>query len=1143
MANCDDLFQQIQALQQKRQALDEVDGVLRSESSPPEEDPARRFVFRDRRTGQNLETNFSEMWNDLARDPQALQEYAERAAGARSKPAGANGEFENFAQMVDRMGVDSAVRLGSMLQALTGDWAKYSPSDFNLITEVNDSSAFASRLQRAFEDAGIQISKDQLSQAIATNVAPFVNILNNATKLQVFSDITRNNAIGKMQAIADEVAATGLPPTPAAKAEFVDAYIKSLFAHRSLRVAKRRSGQLLQQWQRLIGEDQALDGSLWQMTGAEAKAEAGQMAEELIGATTADLVGPDSAAGKFIDAANKGASGQLEMTELIDAAKVQGLDPLAGLDRGFDWKDQARSYYKDSILFSAKTQAVANYLSQKLVFIAEGVKKAAGNGPLIRQAGKAAEYGPLIQEGATTTFRDLFKSNIDGARAAAEAALRAEVLIKQGWGESIRKGFFDANAPFAGNPDAFGISTGAIPIPEQYKIAKQVLEDPWDAKRLPIQIRDKWMVSSKLVTNRLLEKAMSRMTGKEVKLPVTSALQMLGAVDQRAGLRVFATDRANDFFIQSFREGPDWSWNQRKQYVDKKLQDILYTADPSQQQIASFRKQYDLGEEISNDEIANYIAAEKVGVPVLSEPGARKSWDFAQYARMQNRPSEGLGKMGDDAMRPIRKNDYGDMIVSFWRSPWNQTFWDMALGAPPIQNTARVVFKIAQKEPIPAELLAATQAGWVMFGGMLTLFSALDNEHGKLTGRAPTDANERRQWYLAGNRENSVFGIPLNLGGIPVLNTLFLWKDLKEAVVNGTYTGWDKQSAWWNLMQVGTAQIMRQTGFRALQVLGEALTEQTPEAFQRLAAFIANGQVNPFSGPLRTLEGAMGMGSDTVQFNRGMSNVDRYMIEQVGEDDPMQQMLEGLQNFLRAGSPLLAAVAGASVKETDYLGRNITPWNDWIWKSEWPVGVPMHWNAESKVYATLHRLGLLDPPDELMKGRIFDVPMDRDAEKEFNYYSGFVKGGEYTAHPLFGGKTLYKSSYKIPYDIPGVSQQTIAGSIPVDMSDLLNRATNGRTQWEAINYVINSQEYKKWDRNPETTTDPRVKDMPLSLRRQQPGAWALRAVKDYYAQLARDRMEVSDTPSAVELRRLRGKLRAMQSQKAAQQRADLITSP
>ena len=1122
MSKCDDLFQQIQALEQRRREIETGYSILEnSQRSADEPDPARNFVLRDKGTGQELETNFDEMWKGLANDPDAYQGWAARAAGERSKPIGANGEFENFAQLVDRMGIDNAAQMGAMLQALTGQWAKWNPNDFRMITAVNDKEVFGERLVQAFADAGINIQKDQLSQAIAGNVAPFLGILDNGARAQVYTDITRSNAIRKMEEIAAEVELTGLPPSPGAKGEFVDSYIKALFAHRGLRIAKRRSGQLLQQWQRFVGEDQALPGSLWEVTGKQAEAELDQMATELIGATPAELVGEGTIPQRFVEAANKGGSGQLEMRELIDAAKVDGLDPLAGLDRKYDYREQARSYYKDSILFAGKTQVVANYLSQKVVFLAEGYKKAAGNGVLIRQ-------------GATLFHRDLLKDNLNGARAAAEAYMRADVHIRQSWSESIRKGFFESNTPFAGNPDAFGASTGSIPLATQYEIAQKVLEEPWDAKRFPIQLRDKLQVSLKLLANRKLEQALSKAYGSEVKLPVTPALQMLGAVDQRAGLRVYMTDRANDFFIKSFWEGPDWTWPERRAYVDKKLQDVLYSSNPSAEQVSSFRKQHKLGEEISNDEIAAYIASEKIGVPVLTEPENMKSWEFAQYSRMQNKPT-GVGAIGDQMMRPFRKNDYGDMIVSFWRSPWNQMFWDMSFGAPPIINTAKVINNIRLEKEVPPELLAATQAGWITFGSMLAMFAALDSEVGKLTGSAPLDANERREWLMH-NKPNSVFGIPYNLGGIPVLNTLFLWKDLKDKFASGNYSDQDKQNAWWNLMQVGTGQVMRQTGFRSLQMLSDALTEQTPAAFQRLAAFIANGQLNPSSGIMRTAEGLMGMGADTVEFNRSPGSMDAYMIEEIGADDPLKQMLDGLQNFVRAGSPLMAAMTGGTLKETDWLGRNITPWNDWITRSEYPAGVPMDWNANNPVYSQLDRLGLLEPPTQLLQSRIWSVPMDNDAAKEYNHYLGTAVGGVYSQHPKYGGKTLYRVPAKVGFMVDDTYMEE-SQSIPADMTNLLDQATQGRTVYEAINFVLQHPEWKKWDANPMTTTDPRVKDMPAEAYREQPGPWLIDHIKQYYATLAEEQMNRSDSPYAQELRDMRAKRLDYKSIDAAELKA------
>ncbi len=497
-----------------------------------------------------------------------------------------------------------------------------------------------------------------------------------------------------------------------------------------------------------------------------------------------------------------------------------------------------------------------------------------------------------------------------------------------------------------------------------------------------------------------------------------------------------------------------------------------------------------------------------------------KSWEFAQYTRMQNKPT-GLGAVGDQMMRPFRKNDYGDMIVSFWRSPWNQMFWDMSLGAPPIMNTARVINNIRLEKEVPPELLAATQAGWITFGAMLAMFASLDNEVGKLTGSAPLDANERKEWLMH-NKPNSVFGIPYNLGGIPVLNTLFLWKDLKDKFASGNYSDQDKPSAWWNLMQVVTGQILHTPGFPSIQMLSDALTPAPPPALQRLAGFIANGQFNVGSGVMRTAEGMLGLGSDSVQYNRNPNLMDSFMVEEIGSDDPLKQVLDNLQNFLRSGSPLMAAMAGATLTETDWLGRNITPWNDWITKSEYPAGVPMDWNAKNPVYSTRARLGLLETPTQLLQARSWRVPMDNDAAKEFNHYVGTAVGGVYSQHPKFGGKTLYRVPGQISYMIDNAFNEETT-SIPVDMTDLLDQATQGRTVYEAINFLIQHPQWKKWDSNPMTTTDPRVKDMPAKAYREQPGPWLIDHIKQYYAQLAEEQMERSESPYAQELRDIRAK--------------------
>ena len=131
MTNCDDLFQQIQGLQAKKQGLHQALAPLSQIDEPP--DPARNFVFKDK-NGQEIMANFDDVWKQISRHPLATQEWAEIAAGRSALPDGSNGEFENLRQMVNRMGMTNATDLAAFMQKLTGDWAETNTADFARVT-------------------------------------------------------------------------------------------------------------------------------------------------------------------------------------------------------------------------------------------------------------------------------------------------------------------------------------------------------------------------------------------------------------------------------------------------------------------------------------------------------------------------------------------------------------------------------------------------------------------------------------------------------------------------------------------------------------------------------------------------------------------------------------------------------------------------------------------------------------------------------------------------------------------------------------------------------------------------------------------------------------------------------------------------
>ena len=189
MASCDDIYNRIQQLQEKKRRYDEAASYVYSaaEEAP---DPSRVFVAKTT-DGKQVEVDFDELWSRVMADP-ATREWALKAAERRDKPVGSEGYFENLGQLVDRLGFDDAVTTAAFLQKLTGNWAKSDPVDFNMITARNSGEAWEGMVSQAFMEAGLD-ADDRLVQAVTLNSAPFLDILNKQTKLRVFDSVARNN--------------------------------------------------------------------------------------------------------------------------------------------------------------------------------------------------------------------------------------------------------------------------------------------------------------------------------------------------------------------------------------------------------------------------------------------------------------------------------------------------------------------------------------------------------------------------------------------------------------------------------------------------------------------------------------------------------------------------------------------------------------------------------------------------------------------------------------------------------------------------------------------------------------------------------------------------------------------------------------
>jgi len=1140
MSNCDDLFRQIQALEAQKKGLNDALAPL-MEVDADEPDPARVFAFRDR-AGKRVEVDFDEVWKQLGRDPLATQDMADAAIANRETPMGSEGRFENLGLLVDRIGLDDARGMAAFLFKMTGDWAELNPRDFNLITSINDKQRFLDHVQAAFTEARIQIDRDKLSQAIAANVAPFLGILNRQTKLRTFALVTRNNLREAIKTMSEQIAATGVRPTREAKSQFLDAYAKALFAHRSERVASRKSGQLLQNYQRMLEEGDAGQGAFWGEVGSEGMAEVEAVADELITMTPADMVKEGSIPRAVVEAADKGPAGLKDLQGVLDIINTEGVDPGSPLDKDWEklWKRSARAGYKDSILFNPRSQLLMNYASQKIVFAVEGFKKVAGENAwtLYGNRGRGAQLSLLgddpvaldaargqpvyVNPLATGFFRDAMKAQLDGARIAVEAGLRAEAIIKQSWSESLRKGFLltKAETPFAGNVDAF-MEKGQLTIPEQYRAAQEVLDEPWDPKRFHFQLRDKIHIGLKVLANSKIE----QLTGK--KLPVYSALQMMTAVDHRAGLRNFMTDRANELIMEQASLYPDRTLKEWADAADQQLQDQLYQATPSQQNIKDARTQFMLDpDEVSDDEVAAFLAAEKVGMPVLVTPGQSASKSQSIAMRMQDRQTKGVAGAIDQFASNARQSEWVDAQLPFWRSPYNQLIWDVSLANPftPVSKVVQVAMNLPAGKVTP-KMLAEAQAStitWLSLAGMALGL----RQQGLIIGNGPIDPQARKQWLQRLNAEgkvpNSIAGVPFNMGGVPVLNSMFLLVDAMDLVDQGNVSEYDRINAWTGMVQLGAGVVMRMPGFRQVQMIYDAFAGGNENAFRKLAGWFLNGQANPASGVERSMEWGAGTTTNDLQRPRAFNSGDeRWDLNQLPVDHPLRSSWYQMQKWIYESNPGIAHWTGVPIKETTWLGRELRR-PEGIFRSEWPVGVPGVWEfnkGDYKVETRLELMGLLNPPGPLMKGHLDGVPMTPDLEKEFNSYLGTVKPQtSFSRNPRSpgGGRVVWFGEQAEQKSPDGRSGRTMREQ--VDMTRLMDQAVQGRTVREAIRFVLDSPQWRKLDANPEYTTNPRVNDRPKAVIQRQPGPFLIKRIKEFYSVLALEEVEQSSTPAAQQWR-------------------------
>jgi hypothetical protein len=1120
MANCNDFFEDIKQLQEQnaqlQKDLDASERARKAGEAFLKSEVKRQWVvqMKDGSVRSITDAEISRSYADFANrmSSEELDRVVQRGLGNKAKPVGAEGRFVNYRQLLENANVQNAEDYAKLSEALVGTWRELAPEDFAFVTETFGRERVLQTVADAYREF---TDADTIAAALANNSAGFMNLAERMTRLRFLADTAKGSYLDTLETIFEYVQTTAAPVPAGLKQRAFSNYKLALMGQRHYSMAKNRTGKALRSLQ-----DDFATPDKFRVDMAEAT--------ETLGMTAKD-VSADENFGRVMQNIDDRGKGVEELRQLIIATKLDGMDPNAKLDKG--WLNNhirfGNALVKESQLGNVNSQVKMNLMGNQLMNVYGPIHQAFENIALLTPAGSKFS-------------REAFG---EGLRVAWESAGYAQQATRTAWRELASDAFSRGKAPLGGNLDTYGARMK--PNDQLLAQVERTLDMPF-VPGGPLQPRN-WAM-----TNHKLHAAVSLLryhwSGKKAAA-LTPALRSMSAVDSVQGYNAYVFKLKNDLEIRARRDGVQlglFDQRSRDEWVRNELDKAFYQASPTEENIKAFRRERGLkGSDITDAEIAEIITAERVGKtygdPTGAIPESAAAMDYSLRNRMQNTPTGELSGAVDAAVMEARKHWAVESLVPYWRAPFNNHLFDTRLSFGPLGETADAIFG---KNPT-AEQLATIKAGWVTTGGLLALFAGVDML-GLIEGNGPIDPEAKRAFLLEGRKPNSIAGIPY-LGGLPVLNTLFLWKDIKETFVTGTYSNYDQYNAFWGIAQVLTSQIVRQTGFGQLQRLVDALLDPENE-MPRLAQWLGQGQL-PASGVMRDLQRFSGSENKDFYQGRAPGADERFVL---GEDDFFTTTERQLRELAFGTIPLLGLPGGAPRKEADHLGQPIQLEFGADWKEAmksrfhtriWP-------RSYQKVYAELDAQGRLNLPQPLLTRQLEGVAMSGELQKEYNDTYGTVRGNiPLIARMEMGGQKVSISlpfSMEVPVDLrkqfsgAGVAIVKDGSSATVDLAPFLDKHVKGRSIIEAFNSLFNDPLYQRMQDRPGTTSDLEVRDMPPARRRRQAASQMIQGIYDYYHLLTLDQLNASDSEPAQEWRAKRAGMADQQFKQSSSDLQDLM---
>lgn len=1120
--NCDEPFQRVQELQEENrrlhQQMEAMQRQMRVAGLEPLPEGAGKTVLLPGLDGTMRSLNTADLqrgYRNLAAtmDSAEVDARVERGFDQLTRPQGDEGRFSNYDRILREVDISNAESYARLTEALGITHERTAPDDFALVTTVYGREKLASVMASYFRQADVGVADADLLARAAVKAMPALNAVENKVWLRFWADRTKRVFMESTDEVVDYMRSIPGAPPPV---ELLD----KAFRHYRLALAMERHNNLVTR-----RHAQALRSQQEEILGLEQfRLDLGDDGETgVVGALTMNGsdVDKDSSFAKILEAVDNNRPEDIQ--GILDIMDVDGLDPKSRLDE--DWFNthmrMANALIKDSQL--------ANIGTQRLNLI--------GNGAMM-------VYGPIQQ-----TMENGFKlvpvadslnrpALLEAARISAEAANLALSTLRATWKKDVSRVFQEGISNYSGNLDTYGSRL----LTNQQEIAdiQQILDMPYrEARHWTVGWTDP--VNIGLFGNKLQAAArilvltkpgglvganaglsrwdaaywalgfnsgsgsrrLVRARDIETLMPWKPALRAMAAVDEVAGRYHFLFKLKAELEVRARMEGNQlglFDDKDRAEWVQRQIDEAIYQATPSEGDVLAFRRQHNLkGSDFTNDEIAEVLAERNLaGAPRLDTPEAIEAMRHSAEMRFQDAPQGDPHEFApflDRNVMAARRTWWVDRaILPYWRSVFAGVSLDWRLASAGIGDTIKMM-RLGDKAP--PELVARAKASWTVSGALAAMFFALD-EAGQVGGSLDP---------MPGRR-NTLFGFPA--AGIPVVNTLLLWKDLRDVHEAADANEYDGQETGVAVMKLLTNHIMRQWGVAQLQMVAQALmdgTGTTMEKLSRFAGFMASGQI-PGIGVMRNIERGVG-GRENLFRDSPETAEQQYLL---GADDPFAQLEMRLRGMLADTLPGAALAMGARRKMTDHLGSpighiggiNLSRALPFL-PSTWPKGA-----INEVVYGELDAQGLLSPPPALLERRLEGVAMSDELQAEYNAIIGEIKGDP-AAPPSallpLKGKTA-SIRFALPTDVvaKGGIRAGDSKAVSLPLQQVVDRVVKGRTRKEAFYALFTSELYRAIEDNPATMANP-PGGLPRSIKRQRTAQRLIRAITDYYDALTQIELE------------------------------------